>query len=69
MLYVDDVHGSGLETYEAACAGDLEGIVGKLARGLYTPEATTWVKIQESELQPGGGTPDFFDGRAHRAAV
>jgi hypothetical protein len=33
----------------------MEGIVAKQAAGLYTPEATTWVKIQEPRLQPGGG--------------
>lgn len=46
VLAVDHVAGSGVALYEAACARDLEGVVAKLARGSYTPEATTWVKIK-----------------------
>jgi ATP-dependent DNA ligase len=45
VLYVEYV-ASGTELFREICARDMEGIVAKQARGLYTPEATTWVKIK-----------------------
>ena len=36
----------GTELFSAICELDMEGIVAKQAAGLYTPEATTWVKIK-----------------------
>lgn len=59
----------GVDLDEAACANDLEGIVAKFAHGLYTPEATTWVKIKNPAYSQAEGRADFFDGRAFRAAV
>src|SRR5689334_19688518 len=32
--------------FRAVCGADMKGIVAKLKDGLYTPEATTWVKVK-----------------------
>jgi hypothetical protein len=45
---------------------DLEGIVAKQAAGLYTPEATTWVKIKNRAYSQAVGRSDFFDRRRSR---
>ena len=55
LLYVDHVAGSGVELFEAVCAGDMEGIVAKLAGGLYAPEATTSGEDQEPRVLAGRG--------------
>jgi hypothetical protein len=44
VRYVEHV-ASGTALFRAICELDMEGIVAKQAGGLYTPEATTWVKI------------------------
>jgi hypothetical protein len=46
VLFVDHVAETGVALYRAVCERDMEGVVAKLASGLYTPEATTWVKIE-----------------------
>ncbi len=63
-MYVDHVAGRGMELFQAACARDLEGIVAKLATGLYAPEATTWVKIKNPAYSQAEGRADFFDARS-----
>jgi len=42
VLYVDHIPRRGVDLFRAVCDQDLEGIVAKLAPGMYTPEATTW---------------------------
>jgi bifunctional non-homologous end joining protein LigD len=69
VLYVDHVARRGAELFEAVCTRYMEGIVAKLANGLYTPESTTWVKIKNRAYSQAEGRADFFDGRAFRAAV
>jgi hypothetical protein len=44
----------------------MEGIVAKQAAGLYTPEATTWVKIKNTAYSQAVGRSDFFDRRRSR---
>jgi hypothetical protein len=46
----------------------MEGIVAKQAAGLYTPEATTWVKIKikNRAYSKAIGRLDFFDRRRPR---
>jgi len=63
LLYVDHVAAEGVAMFQAACNGDLESIVAKLATGLYTPEATTWVKIKNPLYSQAEGRDDFFDVR------
>src|SRR5262249_20806232 len=42
---------------------NMEGIMAKLARDMYTPEATTWVKIKNRAYSQAEGRVDFFDVR------
>jgi ATP-dependent DNA ligase len=62
VLYVEHVS-SGTDLFRAICEQDMEGIVAKQARGLYTPEATTWVKIKNRAYSQAVGRADFFDWR------
>jgi hypothetical protein len=64
VLYVVHVAGSGVELFNAVCARDMEGVVAKLAAGLYTPDETTWVKIKNPRYSQAEGRADFFDARA-----
>jgi len=51
ILYVDHLEGRGVDLFAAACDQDLEGIVAKLANGIYAPDRTTWVKIKNSSCR------------------
>jgi bifunctional non-homologous end joining protein LigD len=64
LLYVDHVAETGRALFDLVCARDMEGIVAKLAAGLYAPEATTWVKIKNASYSQAEGRDDFFDARA-----
>jgi ATP-dependent DNA ligase len=57
---------SGTALFRAICALDMEGIVAKQVAGLYTPEATTWVKIKNRAYSQAVGWSDFFDRRRAR---
>ncbi len=61
VLYADHVESAGRELHRAVCGMDLEGIVGKRKDGLYTPEATTWVKIKNSVYSQGEGRRELFE--------
>jgi ATP-dependent DNA ligase len=56
---------SGTKLFRAICV-DMEGIVAKQAAGLYTPEATTWVKIKNRAYSQAVGREGFFDCRRAR---
>jgi ATP-dependent DNA ligase len=58
VLYSTPVEGRGVELFAEVCANDLEGIVAKRRDGLYTPDATTWVKIKNPRYSKtaGGGS-------------
>jgi len=68
-LYVEHVARSGVDLFQAACECDLEGIVAKLANGLYTPDSTTWVKIKNRNYTQAEGRADFFDGRSYKMSA
>jgi ATP-dependent DNA ligase len=68
VLYVDHVVGSGTALFHEVCARDMEGIIAKLARGVYTPDETTWVKIKNRAYSQAEGRADFFD-RARAAGA
>jgi ATP-dependent DNA ligase len=57
---VDHIAERGVDLFKAACQQDLEGIVAKLANGLYEPSATTWVKIKNREYSQAEGRQEFF---------
>jgi ATP-dependent DNA ligase len=63
ILYADHIGGAGREFYRAICDMDLEGIVAKWKDGLYTPEATTSVKIKNLNYSQGEGRRDLFQRR------
>ena len=56
-----------MDLFEATCAGDMEGIVAKLAAGRYEPAATTWVKIKNRGYSQAEGRADFFAVTSTRA--
>jgi ATP-dependent DNA ligase len=65
LLYVDDVLERGTALYQAACRRDLEGIVGKWARGRYERDgvSTSWVKIKNPDYSQGVGRRELFEAR------
>jgi ATP-dependent DNA ligase len=64
VLYVDHVAGNGIALFHAICECDMEGVVAKLAAGVYTPEETSRVKIKNAAYSQAEGRADFFEGRA-----
>jgi ATP-dependent DNA ligase len=44
-----------------SCEQDLEGVVAKLKVGLYTPDATTWVKIRNPQYSQMEGRRELFE--------
>ena len=65
VRYVEHV-ASGTELFRAICELDMEGIVAKQAAGLYTLEATTWVKVKNRAYSQAVARSDFFDRRRAR---
>jgi len=63
VLCADHVDGKGRDLYRAVCEMDLEGIVAKRKDGLYTPGATTWVKIKNPAYSQGAGRRELFERR------
>ena len=68
LLYVDHIEGAGTDFYRAACEQDLEGIVATRKDGLYTAEATTWVKIRNPQYSQAEGQRELFEKRVRTAA-
>ena len=60
MLYADFLVEHGTRLFEAVVARDLEGVAAKHKDGLYTPEATTWVKVKNPHYSPGEGWRKLF---------
>ena len=55
--------------FQHICEMDLEGIVAKLKTGLYTPEATTWVKIRNTRYSQMEGRRELFEKRVQAVSV
>ena len=68
VLYADYIDGAGRELYRVVCEMDMEGIVAKRKDGLYTPEATTWVKVRNPRYSQGQGRRELFERRRGAAA-
>jgi bifunctional non-homologous end joining protein LigD len=64
LLYVDHLERTGSDFHRVACDHDLEGIVAKRKDGMYTPEATTWVKIKNPYYSQAEGRRQLFEKRA-----
>jgi bifunctional non-homologous end joining protein LigD len=66
LLFVDHVAAAGTALFQAVCERDMEGIVAKLARGLHTPDETTWVKIKNRRYSQWDGRREVFERRRDR---
>ena len=53
---------NGTDLFRVICEQDMEGVVAKQA-ARYTPDATTWVKINNRQYSQAVGREDFFDRR------
>ncbi len=69
VVYADYVRERGVELFKVVCDQDLEGIVAKFAMGLYTPEATTWVKIKNPRYSQVEGRQELFLKRERSPAA
>lgn len=67
VIYAEHIDTTGTRLFRAVCEGDLEGIVGKLKCGLYTPGETTWVKTRNPRYSQGEGRRELFQRRAATA--
>ena len=65
VRYVDHVHETGIRFFELACERDLEGVVGKFARGTYQSDgtATSWVKFKHATYSQAEGRAELFEQR------
>src|SRR5262245_52351901 len=68
LLYLDHIRERGRDLFAAACASDLEGIVGKWARGTYQRDgrSTSWLKIKNAEYSQSRDRHELFDARSPR---
>jgi ATP-dependent DNA ligase len=65
LLYVDHLERRGCGLYHAACERDLEGVVGKWAKGRYHTDGvqTSWIKIKNPTYSHMVGPNEFFEQR------
>ena len=60
---VDDLTERGSDLFRAACARDLEGIVGKWRDGRYETDgvSTSWIKIKNPRYSQAEGREELFE--------
>jgi bifunctional non-homologous end joining protein LigD len=65
LLYVDRLRARGRALFREACARDLEGVVGKWARGRYERDgvSTSWVTIKNPDYSQIVGRRELFEAR------
>jgi bifunctional non-homologous end joining protein LigD len=65
VCYVDHIHETGVRFFQLACERDLEGVVGKFARGTYQTDTarTSWVKFKNPLYSQVEGRADLFERR------
>ena len=72
LLFLDHIETRGRDLFAAACEQDLEGIVGKWARGTYHTEGrqTSWIKVKHPGYSQMRDRHELFtsQGRQHRHA-
>jgi len=68
VLHVDHLPEKGRELFALACERDLEGVVGKWARGRYQSDgrSTSWVKIKNPSYSQAEGRAELFEGKGRR---
>ena len=66
VLHVDYLPEKGKELFALACEQDLEGIVGKWAKGTYQDDgrSTSWVKVKNANYSQAEGRADLFEGKS-----
>jgi len=65
LLYLDLIEQRGCDLFRVACERDLEGIVGKWARGSYRTDgrATSWLKIKNPDYSQMRDRHELFASR------
>jgi len=65
VLHEDCLPEKGQGLFQAACERDLEGVVGKWARGTYQDggRSTSWVKVKNPTYSQAEGRAELFEGR------
>lgn len=65
VRYVDHVHETGVRFFELARERDLEGVVGKYARGIYQGDSTvtSWIKVKNPTYSQAEGRHELFEQR------
>jgi hypothetical protein len=67
LLYLDHLKARGVDLFSVCCDRDLEGVVGKWARGSYRTDgrATSWLKIKNRDYTQMVDRHELFANR-HR---
>jgi len=65
VLHVDYLPEKGKELFQLACENDLEGVVGKWAKGSYQSDgrSTSWVKVKNASYSQAEGRAELFEGK------
>jgi bifunctional non-homologous end joining protein LigD len=68
LLYLDHIVERGRDLYRVSCEHDLEGIVGKWARGTYQSDGrqTSWTKIKNGSYSQMRDRHELFATRSHQ---
>jgi len=63
VLHVDYLPEKGNELFQLACQNDLEGVVGKWAKGSYQSDgrSTSWVKVKNASYSQAEGRAELFE--------
>src|SRR5205085_41012 len=66
ILYVDFIHGKGIDLFRAVCDRDMEGIVAKHASAPYGTDRA-WLKIKNRQYSQAEGRRELFERRRSAA--
>lgn len=69
VLVAGHVEACGVDLFRAVCERDLEGIVAKRLDGLYTPDASDWLKIKNPAYSQAEGRFELFEQRNGKSAA
>jgi bifunctional non-homologous end joining protein LigD len=66
VLYLDHIAERGCDLFRAACERDIEGIVGKWARGTYQTDgrSTSWLKVRTPRYSQIERRHELFERKA-----
>lgn len=71
VLYLDHIRERGEDFFKVACERDLEGIVGKYARGTYQSDGrtTSWLKVKNVEYSQMERRHELFETAGRRGMI